>query len=481
MKCKERYIYVYIIVVMVSLFLLISKSAKSDKEDLLDEYEFVQSELNEISEYFGVAKSATEIFNPVGKSIDDLYKVQLSSEECIVSQKNINIKSSSFVAKVKPEICRDVNSNDYQSLLYSLNLTKLMLSHTYDDSLKSIYFVSKKGFVISSSLTDAKFLEVNEFESNLFNRPYILNAEANSFLSEHALVITGPYEDMVTRDATLTFTTSILIGNELVGYLNMDVTTSNLISESCYECTFSHNKMNTNNLSFPLFINEYETGIYYEKNFSLFNIYKKGLIDNYIYVIFVSLLILLIYFRIRVLSEKAQNKIILQDSYEDELTKLLNRRGFNKKIETRIAEKYTTVAIFDIDWFKRVNDTYGHIFGDHVLKELALILKHNTRKSDIVCRFGGEEFVVILSTEDVESSTVMLERIRSVVEGYCFSMTSLNADITISCGAYIVDNYAFSLSAKLERELKKADDYLYKAKNSGRNKVLFKVIDSHCA
>ena len=480
-KCKERYLYIFTIISLLLFFILIFKDARLQKLLFLQEHEFIQSELDEIAEYFSIVKSATDIFNPIVDNIDELYKVNITEFECTISEQNQSLNASAFVAKSYPEICRSVGSPAYSELLYALNLTKLMVNNTPSNSLKSIYFVSKKGFMISSYLTDAKFLDVREFEEKLFNRPYILNAERKPFIANRAFLITGPYADMVTNEDMLTFTTSIMKDDELIGYLNMDVSAASLMSEKCQECVFSHNKLAANNLSAQFFINEYETGLYFERDFSLFDIYKQGVVSNYLYMVFIILSLLFFYFRSVVSSEEDRNSEILNESYKDDLTQLLNRRGFNRSVGLKVEKGFTTVAIFDIDFFKHVNDTYGHIFGDYVLKELASILKKNTRENDIVCRFGGEEFIVILSTVDIDTATIILERIRHTVENYSFAMSTLRAGVTISCGAYIVETSKFSLSDKLKTELQLADNYLYKAKNSGRNKVLYEVIDTENA
>lgn len=129
-----------------------------------------------------------------------------------------------------------------------------------------------------------------------------------------------------------------------------------------------------------------------------------------------------------------------------------------------------SLMVLDIDFFKKVNDTYGHAAGDKVLREIGKILSANCRTSDTIFRIGGEEFAVLMRNTSLESGINAAERIRKIVEKHTFSISeSTKINITISIG---VSNYSDKING-LEELMKKADDFLYKAKQSGRNKVCF--------
>ena len=156
---------------------------------------------------------------------------------------------------------------------------------------------------------------------------------------------------------------------------------------------------------------------------------------------------------------------------EDPLTGLLNRRSFlhelNKEIERSNRIGLTcTMALLDIDHFKNINDTYGHDFGDEVLKAFSAIIKRNSRQLDILCRYGGEEFVLLFPHTDLESSMNVLERIKS--EFYYFSY-SHHIRPTFSGGAIMAELKGDK--AHVDLLLKEADVLLYKAKESGRNRI----------
>ncbi len=164
----------------------------------------------------------------------------------------------------------------------------------------------------------------------------------------------------------------------------------------------------------------------------------------------------------------------LQDmATKDSLTGLYNRRCLETTINPLIAgikrrESTLGILMCDMDFFKQINDEYGHDAGDEILKTLALILQNNVRESDIVIRYGGEEFLILLTECDSDKSIEVAEKIRAAVEAELFRVENLTIRKTISIGASIfpVDGGAFWECVKY------ADTAMYKAKEAGRNKVL---------
>ena len=120
--------------------------------------------------------------------------------------------------------------------------------------------------------------------------------------------------------------------------------------------------------------------------------------------------------------------------------------------------------MMDIDHFKLVNDTYGHIWGDCVLKEMATLFKNNTRNTDILVRWGGEEFLCLLVDTDVSGALVTAEKYRSLIEA---STIKELEEVTISLGVSTV----LESDANISDSINRADLALYEAKNAGRNKV----------
>lgn len=159
-------------------------------------------------------------------------------------------------------------------------------------------------------------------------------------------------------------------------------------------------------------------------------------------------------------------------SITDALTKLYNRRYFENISEREFlrAVRYKTpltFAVIDIDFFKKINDTYGHQCGDMILKEVAYLINESFRKTDYVFRYGGEEFVVILTDTDENSALCPIERLREHVEKSEFDFDGQKVKVTISVG-FSSD----TINAQNSYELFNfADKALYTAKENGRNQV----------
>ncbi|MCX7958960.1 MAG: GGDEF domain-containing protein [Deltaproteobacteria bacterium] len=157
----------------------------------------------------------------------------------------------------------------------------------------------------------------------------------------------------------------------------------------------------------------------------------------------------------------------------DHLTKLFNRKFFAERYIEEFSyalrhSKVYSLAILDIDHFKKVNDTYGHQAGDYVLRQLADVVSQLIRNEDILARYGGEEFVLLLRDTDEEKAFVVAMRIRRAIEKHEFKFQDKIIPITVSIGIATLINGNFKTPEEMFRA---ADEYLYKAKNNGRNRV----------
>jgi two-component system cell cycle response regulator len=157
----------------------------------------------------------------------------------------------------------------------------------------------------------------------------------------------------------------------------------------------------------------------------------------------------------------------------DPLTGCVNRRAMLDRLERELARgrRYRhklSILMIDFDWFKKINDTRGHLVGDTVLRKLGDILRQEARSADIVARYGGEEFTVILPDTDLDGGTIFAERLRERVEKFDFSEVGDPLFTTISIGvATFSEDEEISAEAMIER----ADSALYRAKQAGRNMV----------
>lgn len=159
----------------------------------------------------------------------------------------------------------------------------------------------------------------------------------------------------------------------------------------------------------------------------------------------------------------------------DELTGLYNRRYFDRHLslmldKAREQERDMAVMLIDMDFFKSVNDTHGHDIGDAVLKEFAVRLRRNIRGVDLACRFGGEEFVVLMPDTDYRQAQNIAERVRTAVAERGFEMgPGKPLAVTVSVGVALNETDTDTP----EMILKRADVALYRAKREGRNRVVF--------
>jgi len=164
------------------------------------------------------------------------------------------------------------------------------------------------------------------------------------------------------------------------------------------------------------------------------------------------------------------------ESITDPLTMAYNRRFADQRLveEVSRAHRYKrplSVLLFDLDHFKRINDTYGHVYGDTVLRTVAEVIKGKVRNCDYFCRFGGEEFVVILTETDLDGASVVAERMREGIEKHHFPHPTTPEEkitVTLSVG---VTSLATRSKDTVTSVLERADQGLYQCKKAGRNAV----------
>jgi diguanylate cyclase len=165
------------------------------------------------------------------------------------------------------------------------------------------------------------------------------------------------------------------------------------------------------------------------------------------------------------LEEQRQKALI------DPLTSLPNRAAWSERLEHEVRQwqqhgNTLLLAMLDLDHFKRINDNYGHLAGDKVLKIIASVLRKRLRGTDFIARFGGEEFVLLMPSTPLASGAKLLESLRASIEACPFHFKGERVTITISMGVT-----AFKAGEHSDLVLKRADQALYRAKNAGRNRV----------
>lgn len=183
-------------------------------------------------------------------------------------------------------------------------------------------------------------------------------------------------------------------------------------------------------------------------------------------------------------SQALENRRLFGMATEDDLTKTFLKNFFFKRMEDEVLEacRYEypiSLCIIDVDRFKGVNDTHGHIVGDTVLRAVSSIIRTSVRGHDFVGRFGGDEFVIALPHTDRKIAGEVLERLRKKVEALTFDDLEADVRVTLSCGVATLQEFPSEretlkrsqLNTMVERMLEAADQALYQSKQQGRNAV----------
>lgn len=168
-----------------------------------------------------------------------------------------------------------------------------------------------------------------------------------------------------------------------------------------------------------------------------------------------------------------KNKQLEQLAFYDPLTGLFNRRYFEEQLRSEIARMHrygneSCVAIMDIDYFKKINDNYGHPIGDRLLKKIALVLNRQLRATDVLSRWGGEEFIMLLPNTSLHTGKLVTEKIRRIIENEIFIVEEYKIHITVSFGVSLLST---EMKDTFEYSYVNADKALYNAKQNGRNRV----------
>ncbi|MEQ3652772.1 MAG: GGDEF domain-containing protein, partial [Glaciecola sp.] len=156
----------------------------------------------------------------------------------------------------------------------------------------------------------------------------------------------------------------------------------------------------------------------------------------------------------------------------DPLTEVYNRRGFTENLSREFSRYQReqvpfSIILIDIDFFKKVNDNYGHESGDIVLKEIADVLRQSTRSYDMLARWGGEEFIALLPNTKLPEAILLANKYRETIAEHVFAVKQGETSITLTAGVACIEEHKSADDC-----ISQADKLLYEGKNMGRNQVL---------
>jgi diguanylate cyclase (GGDEF)-like protein len=254
--------------------------------------------------------------------------------------------------------------------------------------------------------------------------------------------------------------------NKLINIKELDLKNNDLMIENPE--LFEYKKDGKTYILNSKFIKELNLFLFVEVKLDTFTgEVRKTFIMNLITSLFITIVIIIII----LFTIKSYNKKLEKLALYDGLTHLQNRRTFNGYFEKALKQFKRdkipkSIIFFDLDDFKLVNDNYGHLVGDDVLKRIAAILKLQIRDSDNVARWGGEEFLILLNNSDLEQTFNIAEKLRNCFENDIELNNLVKEGITASFGVS-----TFKSDDTIEKIISRADKTLYKVKNSGKNRV----------
>ncbi len=365
----------------------------------------------------------------------------------------------------------------------------------FNDDIVWTYYQSVNNFIYLAPRAD---IEQFHYTPAIYEDRYWLEAQPQNN-PERRMVVAGPYEDRAGQGVILTFADPVYVGEQFLGVMALDMkidTMQEFVSigqatgesmivsendrliarESGFEdgvslqppvsntlIDWQEDAANVLWLSSPVLANELWL-VHRVTPAQLYAAAARASAATWLMLVLVGVVAVLVWRLRRALAE------VIRLTHVDPLTQVLNRRGFYEKAENLLAlgvrkKLSTAVLIMDIDFFKKINDSYGHAEGDNVLKQLGGYLLKARRPYDLVCRWGGEEFVMIMLLSPGDDAAAVAERMRQ--EAQRTRIQPGDVPITLSGGLVLLE-----AGEQLDSAIKRADELLYQAKSGGRNRIV---------
>ncbi len=420
-------------------------------------------------------------------------------------------KFNSIIGRGNLDFLEDENNLKTKELYFSMLMNNNF--NTLSEKLPSIYRITY--ISLNASLTargQDNFLTVDALShaSGILHKPFIQMGTKENLSDRTTVYWTNPYIDPNTSELLITASYPVDYKGNYIGVISTDFTTGalNKVFDDSFYCTIILTKdgsvitenSNTTNFDTKLInFDDLPLSIKYDdvKDLSLgeihtingskvvahsikntpYTLYQVYAFKDLATDVFVTLLPLLLFILLFILininyykmreAKKVQEELLYVANF-DALTNVYNRRGFNKEVETLNtpeAINNSSLVLLDIDHFKKINDTFGHDIGDEVLSELCQVINSCAVEDEVVARFGGEEFVVLLKGQPLEKAIDLAEKIRIAVESNDFKVVGR---VTVSVGVSGLHS-----GEDVTESLKNADLALYKAKETSRNAVYY--------
>lgn len=368
---------------------------------------------------------------------------------------------------------------DHASSIYQTIQEKKILAPIFsqlneiDPFPTGLFFISKNDYGLVAPKELGMKLRPKDLEK-LKQRQFWKNAEQKSAEEPNNIILNGPYIDSITQKPIVTFSIALRNADSFLGVSFIDVQLDELLEGKTEAWPFidlvslsTKPLRDDANLVKRIRLDNVEMQQFLLTHLNVVNGFQEFFKNHKSIFTFIFGLWVISTLGIFMLKAWFEKEHFIELSMRDPMTGLFNRRGLQANYLERKPLKYEAVAIFDIDNFKNINDQHGHDVGDQVICHLAELLSMNTRQTDIVARFGGEEFVVYISAKTLEQVIGAVKRMQETISGK--PVPRMDLSFTVSCGlAYALAKDNMSL----ETLIKRADIKLYQAKNNGKNQVV---------
>ncbi|MGA1933209.1 diguanylate cyclase [Arcobacter sp. YIC-464] len=488
---KNYYILLILtIIFIVGIFYIYKKEENNHKKNINT---YLDNQKKILEEYFYISKTILYTFkNAVNSNrtkeyiLSSNYSKALNIKDTYNIQYLIDNKFNSTLYGIGNNI-NNISKEHKKEINKILNLDYIFKTalETLPD-IKWIYFTSNRKYIFLAPYSftpTANFIE-EQYEKNFWVEAIKKNNPTQD------IVLTDLYIDGVSNDLLTTLSLPISDDyNNLVGVISIDIkldfldnlfTKKDYLSGNSYllnhnnsiiSSTTNFNKkdkldIKNKELIIRKVLND-KIVLAYKENPSLKHaIIIKESMSQVLVLLFILSIVYMSYYLTRLVTkiENLANK--------DALTLLLNRRAIRKEslrlLELAKRQKNDiSFLLIDIDNFKQINDTYGHAIGDIVLKSVSSTLVDSLRKTDLVSRYGGEEFLIVLIDTNLENAFLLAEKVREEIHRLNIQKIKNNVSISIGCAQFDLENDC------LDSVIQRADKLLYEAKNSGRNKTRY--------
>ncbi|WP_260338235.1 sensor domain-containing diguanylate cyclase [Vibrio ponticus] len=479
---KRLFVGITTLFIIILTFLVLDSAEESQQK-----YERQKQRVERLLE------DTSQVINALDYSITSLYPLQndryvlphtikLNGDTCNFGGKSHTGKEYDFMFSGPKEMC------DNHSLLFQEAYRRLFVAPSMAyfaksiNHISSIYFISTSKFIISSPKAFAQAIEGDAFDKVISTRPYWVRTVACTE-NQDGVIYTGDYQDYMTGKRVVTITRGIYVDGRFKGVLAIDNDLDDLIEDYIgdYQLTEEQGANSSDVFSFtysqPVLVGGKETGLYLTINepkrihlWHIFEVEKQRLIAL---IAFYILALCIIWFRYTQVTHLQLKQLAMLDP----MTNLLNRRGFAAKLKDLPVSQYLAIAVFDIDNFKAINDSCGHQVGDDIICQVAKLLSTSLRQTDLIARFGGEEFVIAITSETAELAQLVLERVQSDISSPEIRLCDETISVTASGGAiiYKMNKMISAVQVWQGKGIVAADKLLYQAKKAGKNRIIIDI------